>query len=182
MTKPHRLLTFNGRLIDPLNPEDDDFDIEDIAHALAMTNFFGGGSQGFYSHAQHAFYRSHMAQADVSMAALLYFAPSIYWEFPFVSGEPDADTKDEGPLAGHLALSFGLAVDALEDPYLQLVDDRLQALAAGILLKNPTPFWASIGGSPDGSIFDVDRTFKCWPWEMAKKLFLSRYFELRNRV
>lgn len=48
------LQTFTGRQFWPLSPHPEDFDIEDIAHALAMKCRFNGHCISFYSVAQHS--------------------------------------------------------------------------------------------------------------------------------
>lgn len=42
------ILTYTGKLLCPINPNPDNIDIEDIAHALSMICRFGGHSREFY--------------------------------------------------------------------------------------------------------------------------------------
>ena len=48
--------TFTGRRFWPLDPKPEDFDLEDIAHSLAMKCRFNGHCNQFYSVAQHCVY------------------------------------------------------------------------------------------------------------------------------
>lgn len=50
----HRILTYTGRLLDPFALSADDIDIRDLAHHLAHTCRFGGGTSVFYSVASHS--------------------------------------------------------------------------------------------------------------------------------
>ncbi len=46
--------TFTGKQFFPLDPDPEDIDIEDIAHALGMLCRYGGHSRRFYSVAEHS--------------------------------------------------------------------------------------------------------------------------------
>lgn len=48
------IMTYTGRMIDPLDLNELDVDIRDIAHALSNTCRFGGHSRRFYSVAEHS--------------------------------------------------------------------------------------------------------------------------------
>lgn len=55
MTAPciHKILTCKGRELDPFNLIEDDIDIEEIAHSLAMQCRYNGATPVFYSVAEH---------------------------------------------------------------------------------------------------------------------------------
>jgi len=46
--------TYTGRLFYPLNPDPDDVDLQDIAHALSMKCRYTGHTRNFYSVAEHS--------------------------------------------------------------------------------------------------------------------------------
>jgi len=48
------ILTFSGRVIDPLDPDPKQIVIEDIAHALSLQCRYGGHCKRFYSVAEHS--------------------------------------------------------------------------------------------------------------------------------
>lgn len=48
------ICTYTGRKFYPLDPRPEDVCIEDIAHALALVNRFGGHTRVPYSVAQHS--------------------------------------------------------------------------------------------------------------------------------
>lgn len=53
-----QMMTFTGKLVNPLAMRPEDVDIRDIAHGLALVNRFGGHSKFPLSVAQHAVYVS----------------------------------------------------------------------------------------------------------------------------
>ena len=69
--------TFTGRHFYPLNPNADDVDIEDIAHALANTCRFNGHVSTFYSVAQHCVLASQYCESD-PLWALMHDAAEAY--------------------------------------------------------------------------------------------------------
>ena len=55
------IMTYTGRKIDPLNPDENNIDIIDIAHALSLKCRFSGHCKEFYSVAQHSVLVSEMS-------------------------------------------------------------------------------------------------------------------------
>ena len=182
MAIPGLIVLPSGKLFDLLNPTEDDFDIMDIAHTLALSCRWGGWCREFYSVAQHSFYASYMVQPRLALAALLHDATEAYMTDiprPLKALLPDYCAM-ETTLGGKLAVAFDLPVCAFVDPEIKAIDDRLMALEATVLINTSEAFWQTMGGRPDGSIFDIDKNFQTWPWEVAEKAFLSRYFEIRS--
>lgn len=176
-----RILLLNGHVMDVMNPEADDFDLEDIAQALSQEARFGGRCREFYSVAQHSYYMSYMTPPEKAKQYLLHDGVEAYMRdmaSPWKPLMPEYKAHEKR-LAGHLALSFGMAVDAFEDPGMKLIDRKIQALEAATLLDDPSPVFAWCG-TPDGSMFDIDKDFQAWDWKTAKRLFINRFHEIKD--
>ena len=70
--------TFTGRNVDILDPDPNEICIEDIAHALANTNRFGGHTRVPYSVAEHSVRMSHIVPEFLAMDALMHDAQEAY--------------------------------------------------------------------------------------------------------
>lgn len=68
------LFSVSGRVIDLVDPRPDSFDIEDVAHALAMQPRFNGNTRQHYSIAQHSVLVSRIVPCAAALAALLHDA------------------------------------------------------------------------------------------------------------
>jgi hypothetical protein len=66
--------TFTGRKFWPLDPNPEDVDIFDIAHALSMKCRYGGHSRRFYSVAEHSVRMARAASFHNKFAALMHDA------------------------------------------------------------------------------------------------------------
>lgn len=67
-----RIRLYSGKLFDPLNPNVEDIDIEDIAHALSNLCRFGGHCSEFYSVAQHSVLVSHICMPGDRREGLMH--------------------------------------------------------------------------------------------------------------
>jgi uncharacterized protein len=185
MPTPGYVIMPSGILFNLFDPEPDDFRINDIAHKLAAEPRFGGACDPWYSVAQHSVYASFMVSPPKAKAALLHDGTEAYIRDlvrPFKVTLPGY-CEFEQNLGAKLALSFGLAVNAFEDDEIKLVDDKLMALEATVMIRNPQAVWAWTGGAaPDGSIFDIDPEFKPWPPADAKQMFLQRFDQIRLEI
>ena len=72
------IVTFSGRVIDPLAPDPEQIVIEDIAHALSNLCRFTGHTRVFYSVAQHCVHCSSLVPDDLALTALLHDASEAY--------------------------------------------------------------------------------------------------------
>lgn len=77
ITEGH-ITTYTGRSVMPLNPNPDDLDIEDIAHALSNSCRFTGHVKEFYSVAQHSYLCSTIVSDELALTALLHDASEAY--------------------------------------------------------------------------------------------------------
>ena len=72
------IVTYTGRIIDPINPHPDDIAIEDIAHALANSCRWTGHVRKFYSVAEHSVrVATHLPQ-KLHLDGLLHDASEAY--------------------------------------------------------------------------------------------------------
>lgn len=72
------MLTITGRAYWPLDPRQEDVDIEDIAHALSMICRYTGHVVRFYSVAEHSLYVSYMVPEHLALEGLLHDAAEAY--------------------------------------------------------------------------------------------------------
>lgn len=75
---PGTIYVYSGGTIEPLNPNPDDINIIDIAHALGNLCRFTGHVKRFYSVAEHCVHVSKMVPPEERLAALLHDASEAY--------------------------------------------------------------------------------------------------------
>jgi len=79
MTIPKNYIsTYTGRLINPLDPELDDFNLLDISHALSQNNRFTGHTLFPYSVAEHSCRVSDILPQDLKLTGLLHDASEAF--------------------------------------------------------------------------------------------------------
>lgn len=72
------IITYTGKLIEPLNPDPALIDIVDITHALSNCCRFCGHVRTFYSVAQHSVLASRIVPVKHALTALLHDASEAY--------------------------------------------------------------------------------------------------------
>jgi hypothetical protein len=76
--KPDCIRTYTGKYLDVFNPDPEQIDILDIAHALANTCRFGGHTREFYSVAQHSIMVAELVPPELKLQALMHDAAEAY--------------------------------------------------------------------------------------------------------
>jgi len=72
------MLTYTGKILNPTAPHTMEFDIEDIAHALACVNRFAGHAAEPISVAQHSVYVAMLCPEHCRLQGLLHDASEAY--------------------------------------------------------------------------------------------------------
>lgn len=74
----HWITTYTGKKFHFLDPQSDEIDIGDIAHALSLTCRFGGQCRVFYSVAEHSIRMARIVPQEYKLHALLHDASEAY--------------------------------------------------------------------------------------------------------
>ena len=157
------LTTHSGRLVNPLDLRVEDIDIEDIAHALANLNRFGGHTKFPISVATHSIHVS-MLCPDHPLDGLLHDAAEAYLvDIPrdlkaevIMAGYRDAETRAQLVIAEKFDLCLEMPLDVLE----------ADALMGRVEFERGFGIEASVPDAP--LVFPVK-------WDVAKFRFLEVY-------
>jgi hypothetical protein len=180
--------TFTGKLFWPLDPRPEDFDISDIAHALACTSRFGGHAEQPYSVAQHCVLASmhvntrtlRTMPAHMRYQALMHDAPEAYPPGDLL--RPLKQQLDNAAVAAlvciqakvedALAVRFGLPAGFVLDSEVEEVDNALLQTEMRDLFSKPP------GGELGPFVAGLSLVDNVWDWSRAEARFLNRYIEL----
>lgn len=172
--------TITGRKFYFLDPRPEDFDIEDIAHALSLNCRFTGHSARFYSVAEHSWHMSRMAPEGHELAALLHDGSEAYITdiaSPIKQHLPDYQ-KMEDLLLSRLFQKYNLEFPL--SPIIKHLDLIMLSTEAFYLLKSrgdTWDLWKERKRPP------VQHSFRplCMSPSRAKILFLDRFYELAEQ-
>lgn len=170
--------TFTGKKLYWANVEDHDYDIRDIAHALAMKCRWSGHTKKFYSIAQHSVFVSHFVPASQQLEALLHDASEAYMpDFP-------------SPLKWYL-LSQGFTqlkliekrvAKGIEKKFMLAPDHAIIKHADTIALSTEHRDLMPIGGEADWMGPPADEALEPVGPEVAERMFLARYNQIQGFV
>lgn len=115
------MLTYGGKSVNPLDISVEDIDIEDIAHALANVNRFGGHVARPINVAQHSVYVSRLSGPDpvARLQGLLHDASEAYLGdvIKWLKATPEfaAYRRAEDELQRRIFVTFGLPEELLPE-------------------------------------------------------------------
>jgi len=183
------ILTYSGHYFDFLNPERNQFRIEDIAHALSHVCRFAGHTREFYSVAQHSVLASREMEActnvwavsgepalhpqKMAMAALLHDAAEAYLgdiTRPLKQLLPEYKIIEQRVEAALFA-AFGLPLPM--PTAVKQIDLALLATEQRDLMPPHDDEWALIK-----DIEPLREVINPWGPEKARREFLKRWEEL----
>ncbi len=168
--------TFTGRQFWPMDPHEDDIDIQDIAHALSMMCRFNGHCRDFYSVAQHSV---HVAEVVAergyrkdTLTALLHDAAEAYFgdiTRPVKHGIGGEIARIEGKLEMAIANKFGLHYPF--PPIVKEIDDILLVTEKRDVMTQSQRKW-NLRAEP------LEQRIVPWDWRWARSRFLEMYHKL----
>lgn len=162
---------YSGRAFYFMEPTEEDFDIEDIAHTLSLLCRFGGHCSSFYSVADHSIRCSEKAPHGRKLEALLHDAAEAYIvDMPRPIKYALQGYRDiEGVIDLVMRKKFGLPEKMSHEVH--LIDDKMLATERRDLMKKTTNVWTFLPSPYDDKI--IPRTS-----EQAQKDFLNKFQEL----
>src|SRR4029077_4606123 len=171
--------TFTGKKFHLLNPQQDEIDIEDIAHALGKMCRFTGHCRTFYSVAEHSVHASRIDTIN-PLWALLHDTPEAYWgdmNRPlnnFTNAGP-AYQKVEKNIMAAICKKYNLTVE--EPDTVKRADNAMLFAEKEVLLWPVT--WDQVWGDTSSA-----QGIKICGWSpsVATTEFLHRFYELTNQL
>lgn len=177
------MTTFTGRKFWPLDPQEHEVDLKDIAHALSMLCRFGGHTSEFYSVAQHSILvgqqvaRQFPEHPDWAFAGLLHDASEAYLQDiirpikPFLTNYADIEAKVQSTVD----LELGVQINAVGKRAWKAVDTRILVDEANAFMGAPDWVWNI--GLPilDGPIHPMGH-------KEAELRFLNEYASMLKRL
>lgn len=167
--------TFTGHKFYPLNPDADLIDIEDIAHALAMSCRFTGHTRKFYSVAQHSVIVSQHCP-NYPLTGLLHDASEAYLTDiprplkPKLNNYVEIEDHLQSVIAGKFDLPYPFPKEV------HYIDNMILGDEARSLF--PKFKWTDWGISNDLRFEGFGIEIDPWSPEESELHFLNRYREL----
>ena len=164
--------TYTGKAFWPLDPRQEEIDIEDIAHSLSFQCRFNGHCEEYYSVAEHSVFVSHLVPKEDALWGLLHDASEAYiCDIPTPIKPLLKNYRDvEKLVMGVICDKFGLPHEQPESVH--LADQKMLVTEVGQIMRPSSQSW----NLPD--VLPLGGELSCWsPWE-AKALFMQRFKEL----
>jgi uncharacterized protein len=176
------LQTVSGKWVNPLDPDPEQFDIEDIARALGNLCRFGGHCRAFYSVAQHSVIVSQLVEqrggdTEDVFAALMHDAAEAYlggMPHPLKHRSALGAAFKEAELELEAAIEAHFAIKA-DVPEIKRADRALLATERRAFSAERWR-WPELEG-----VEALDLELTAMGPEEATRAFLARYAELAAR-
>lgn len=172
------ITTNSGKRFDFTHLAANEFDINDIAHALAHINRFTGHTDQPYTVAQHSVYVSKIVPNEYALAGLMHDASEAYLgdvSAPLKALLPDY-RRIEHNVECWLMAHFDIPIHHFTHPSIKAADLRMLATEKRDLVNWQSEWEVLQGIAP--------LTKRIIPWEplYAEAMFLSRFAELTQKV
>lgn len=170
------ILTYSGRHVELPDPDPEEITVEDIARGLSRECRFSGQCQDFYSVAQHSVLASRIVKPEFALEALLHDATEAYLrdlpqplkrlvpEYARIERNVDRVIRKRFGLSETMSASVHRA-----DCVLLATEKR------DLMMHDPWP-WPLLEG-----VEALPDRIVPWSGEIAMKLFLYRFDELKER-
>lgn len=173
------IVTYTGRQINPLDIQEKDIDIKDIAHALSLCNRFAGHTRRPISVAQHSVYVARLCSGrKCELQALLHDASEAYLgdmtKWLKAAPEMKAFRDVEAALERRIYHRFKCGPIMHHD--VELADHLMVRFEAFMGFGSKFVFPPS-HPSPTKEEIDMIGEWTFWSWELAEERFLQ-YFNL----
>lgn len=175
---PSAIVTYSGRMIEPLNPDPSQIELEDIAHSLANQCRFTGHVKEFYSVAQHSVLVSYECAPEDALWGLLHDASEAY--LADIARPVKKFTKwGAGYLEAEIVLmhAVGKAFDFTPYKGYYLLPKSVKE-ADDLLLRTEMRDLMPEGVLDTMPGETLEEEIVCWTPKDAKLAFLERYFEI----
>ena len=180
-----QMMTYTGEMFDPLNPDPELVRIEDIAHALALTNRYNGHTKFPYSVAQHCV---RMAQPDMPgdmLMSLLHDAAEAYVGDMVHPLKRGTFFVGAGSFAEIEEVVLYNIFEGLGLNYTRYCNVKVETKRADRIML-ATEVRTLVTG--DLAYFDgyvkgekpLNETIGPWDWETAEQAYLTRFYELEG--
>lgn len=181
---PTAIVTYTGRVVEPLNPDPETISIVDIAHSLSNQCRFTGHTSSFYSVAEHSVRMVSMVPDRDKLWALLHDATEAYLADlarPIkraVGSLAEAYSEAEQRLMDAIAIKFSLEWDFYAMP------DTVKKADNEILRLEMQELMPAIC-TQDVEMRDIvvdqpEEAFEPWTPKNAKTMFLITFSELTD--
>lgn len=181
------ITTFTGKTFYPFDPRAEEINLEDIAHALSLKCRWGGFTKVFYSVAQHSVHVSYHCEPSNALAGLMHDSQEAYMPGGDIPSPIKHDLREMGvtifdrveeDIYRVIAYKYGLPLTIPKD--VKAADDGVRYAETMHVMNGGFGTWSNkvyphLETLPGAKIEIVP-----WDWEMAKRLFLERFHELRR--
>lgn len=167
------IMTVSGKFFEFLNPQPEQIDINDIAHALSMKCRFAGHTLRFYSVAQHSVHVSYNCDPADALAGLLHDAAEAYlvdMPKPVKKFLPEYQMIEDR-VQRAIFETFGLST--IEPSSVKRADARMLATEGRDVCAPGWEFWGLTEKPYDFHIVPMGQ-------EWCRRKFLERFYQLRS--